>query len=155
MDEFKKHQLKLVDEDNAPKGDSYSILKCFVFDTSLPNGAGTYHLNSLEILKMEDAARVKLDALVDDVEISEGEKTVFKAPLADQKYSVVFGIVTHKDKGKKSLNLPLFSRISLMRNLKSFQLMSIPAAYGFVEDQSQKNAGKKKKRKARNKAAQA
>ena len=44
LEEFKKHQLKLVDEDNAPKGESYSILKCFVFDTSLPNGAGTYHL---------------------------------------------------------------------------------------------------------------
>ncbi len=251
LEEFKKHQLRLVDEDNAPKGDSYSILKCFVFDTSLPNGAGTYHLtegnwykvendyvaklqgdldplcadlplpvynhktegeynravadndgtylcfdkknispdgqsqiepcdlyavvdelgtfyhikvstfsaklshlfnqgvNSLEILKMEEAARVKLGALVDDVAISDAKKTGFKTPLTDQDYSVVFGIVTHKDKGQKSLNLPLFSRISLRRNLKSLQLMSVPARYGFVEDQSPKKAGKKKKRKPR------
>ena len=112
-------------------------------------------INSIEILKMEEAARVKLDALVDGVAISDGEKTVFKAPLADQKYSVVFGIVTHKNKDRKSLNLPLFSRISLMRNLKSLQLMSIPAVYGFVEDQSQKKAGKKKKRKVRKKVAKA
>ena len=249
LDEFKKHQLKLVDDDNNPKGGSYSVLKCFVFDTSLPGGGGTYHLtegnwykvendyvtklktfldplyadlslpvynhksegeynkavayndstylcfdmknispdgqsqiepcdlyavfddfgmfyhikvstlsaqlshlfnqgiNSLEILKMEKAARDKLDALVDAAAISDAEKVVFQAPLVGQKYSIVFGIVTHKVKTHKSLNLPLFSRISLMRNLKTLQLMSIPAVYGFIEDKRQKAVGKKKKRK--------
>jgi len=253
LDDFKRHQLKLVDEENSPKGDSYSILKCFVFDTSLPSGAGTYHLtegnwyrveddyvtklqdfldplcadlplpeynhktegaynedvankdkkflcfdrknispngqsqiepcdvyavkdglgvfyhvkvstlsaqlshlfnqgtNALEVLKMEKASRIKLDALIDAEVISDKMKGAFKAPLADQRYSVAFGIVTYKDKAKKSLNLPLFSRVSLMRSLKYLRLMSVPAVYGFIEDKNPKVAGKKKKRKPKNK----
>lgn len=250
LDEFKRHQLKLVDEDNTPKGSSFSILKCFVFDTAMAGDAGTYHLtegnwykveenyvsklqefldplcidlplpaytqdtegaynksvaendhdflcldmknispsgqsqiepcdlytvegdlgkfyhikvstlsrqlshlfnqgtNSIELLKLEEAAREKLDTLVDDSGVSGQKKVIFRQPLADQKYSIVFGIVTHKDKAHKSLNLPLFSRISLMRNMKSLKLMSIPAVYGFIDDQSLKKAGKKKKRKS-------
>lgn len=252
LDELKKHRLRLVDEDNSPYGDSFSILKCFVFDTALPSGAGTYNLtegnwyevaedyiaklqtyldakcvdlplpifnhdtegeynedvaekdatylcfdrkntspkgqsqiepcdlyavrdglstfyhikvstfsaqlshlfnqgiNSIEILKMEEAAQTKLESLIDNAPISEAAKVQFKAPLADQNYSVVFGIVTHKDKAGKSLNLPLFSRISLMRNLKLLQLMSIPAEYGFIDDQRQPKPGRKKKRRTRN-----
>lgn len=251
LDDFKKHQLKLVDEENTPKGDSFSILKCFIFDTALPGGEGTYHLtegswyrvednyvaklqdyldplcadlplpeyshktegaynedvavndnkflcfdtknispngqtqiepcdvysvkdgfgvfyhvkvstlsaqlshlfnqgtNALEVLKMEEASRTKLDALIDGEAISDERKEAFKAPLADQNYSVAFVIVTHKDKAQKSLNLPLFSRVSLMRCFKSLQLMSVPAVYGFVEDKSPKVAGKKKKRKSK------
>ena len=249
LDAFSKHQLKLVDEDNTPKGNNYSVLKCFVFDTSLPDGSGTYHLtegnwykvendyvtklqafldplcadlplpvythrtegeynkavaegddaylcfdmksispsgqsqvepcdlyavhdalgtfyhikvstfssqlshlfnqgtNAIELLKMEEAARDKLDTLVEDSGISDKKRNMFGGPLADQKYSIVFGIVTHKDKARKSLNLPLFSRVSLMRNMKSLKLMSIPAVFGFIDDQSPKKEGKKKKRK--------
>jgi uncharacterized protein (TIGR04141 family) len=255
LDEFRKHRLKLVDEDNTPKGDSYSILKCFVFDTLLPDGAGTYHLtegnwykvendyvaklqafldplcadlplpnythktegeynkavaenddaylcfdmknispagqsqvepcdlyavqdelgtfyhikvstfsaqlshlfnqgtNAVELLKLEDEAREKLDTLVEESQISDERKKLFGEPLAAQKYSIAFGIVTHKDKARRSLNLPLFSRISLMRNMKSLKLMSIPAVYGFVDDQSPKKDGKKKKRKSRGNTA--
>lgn len=105
--------------------------------------------NAVELLKLEDAARAKLDGLVEQSEISDERKKLFGEPLTDQKYSIVFGIVTHKDKARKSLNLPLFSRISLMRNMKSLKLMSIPAVYGFIDDKSPKKDGKKKKRKPR------
>jgi uncharacterized protein (TIGR04141 family) len=69
------------------------------------------------------------------------------APLDDQRHQVVFVIVTHKSKANRSANLPLFSRISLMRNMKSLQVMSVRAAFGFVEDKTPKTAGKKKTRK--------
>jgi hypothetical protein len=57
--------------------------------------------------------------------------------------------VTHKDKTERSDNLPLFSRISLMRNAKSLQLMGVACRLSFVEDQSEKKTGIKKERKKR------
>jgi hypothetical protein len=70
----------------------------------------------------------------------------FLEPLNDGKLKVVFGIITHKDKAKQSLNLPLFSRISLMRCMKELKVMGIEAEFGFIKDQSPKSAGKAKKR---------
>lgn len=103
-------------------------------------------INAIELLKLETSARQNLKTLVQDT-AALGMSVAFLAPLKDEKYHVVFGIVTHKDKLKKSLNLPLFSRISLMRNLKELQLMSVRANFGFISDQSPKSAGKKKQRK--------
>ena len=44
-------------------------------------------------------------------------------------------------------NLPLFSCISLMRNMKALQLMSVKTNYGVIDDQSPKSSGRKKPRK--------
>lgn len=255
LEDLKRHKLKLVDEENTPKGSSYSILKCLVFDTELAGGAGTFHIsegnwfkvednyiqklsdyldplchdltlpeynhetegaynqfvednddsflcldmknisptgqtqiepcdiltvegelavfyhikvstfssqlshlfnqgtNAVELLKLEEESRDKLIGLVDASTKTDENKGFLKVPLATQKYTVMFGIVTHKDKVHKSLNLPLFSRISLMRNMKTLQMMSIPAVYGFIEDQSPKKAGKTKKKKKKGDAA--
>ena len=38
-----------------------------------------------------------------------------------------------------------------MRNMKTLQLMSVKASYGFIEDRALKTAGKKKKRKQKDK----
>ncbi len=73
--------------------------------------------NAIELLKLDQDARNKPGTLVEDADIPDDTKINFKTPLSGQKYSVIFGIVTHKDKTRKSLNLPLFSRISLMRNI--------------------------------------
>jgi uncharacterized protein (TIGR04141 family) len=110
-------------------------------------------INAIELLKLETSARESLKTLVQD-RAAPGTADVFLAPLKDEKYHVVFGIVTHKDKLKKSLNLPLFSRISLMRNLKELQLMSVRANFGFIADQSPKSAGKKKQRKKKGEIAE-
>jgi len=56
-------------------------------------------------------------------------------------------MVTHKYPKHKSSNLPLFSRISLMRNLKALQVRGVKANFGFISDESPKSQGKKKKRK--------
>ena len=67
-------------------------------------------------------------------------------------YKVVYVIVSKKDKAAKSKNLPLFSRISLMRSIKGLKRMSVETVYCFVEDQVAKKAAMpkpKKKRKAK------
>jgi hypothetical protein len=69
--------------------------------------------------------------------------------IREQKCRVIFAIVTRKDAAGRSQNLPLFSRISLMRNMKSLQLMNMEVHYVFVEDRSGDAEGRKKKRKKR------
>lgn len=106
--------------------------------------------NSIHLIRDEDEAREKLKQLVqqkvDDVLTNE-----FVAPIDGDIFKVVFGIITHKDPGDKSLNLPLFSRISLMRAMKDLKRMGIEAEYCFIKDETETSPGKKKKRKPRKK----
>ena len=102
--------------------------------------------NAIELLKLEKQSVDKLKALIE--EKANGKDTVrLLQPVGEEKFKVTFAIVTHKDKAQKSKNLPLFSRISLMRSMKALQLMSVQASYGFVADESPKTEGKKKQRK--------
>jgi uncharacterized protein (TIGR04141 family) len=102
--------------------------------------------NAIELLKLDQESVDRLKAMISN-KVGNGVAAQFVQPIDDKKYHVVFGIVTHKDKHLKSDNLPLFSRISLMRNMKALQTMSVRANFGFIEDASQKNQGKQKKRK--------
>lgn len=248
IDELKRHQLVLTNEDGSQTRSSHSILKCLIFDTTLENGTQSYHLceghwylidadyitrlsnyldplckdttlpdfnhanegayniaaaaaadgrvcmdmtdirptgqkqiepcdiyevvnekavlhhvkistlsgplshlfnqgiNSVSLLRDENESRDKLKILAGNG-LSDAEKAVLTAPIDADKYRIVYGIVTHKDKADKSLNLPLFSRISLMRCMKEYRRMGIEAEYCFIPDESPKNAGKKRKRK--------
>lgn len=89
--------------------------------------------NAIQLLKLEAKARNKLKALVR----SKGEEYTnpIEQPL---NYKVVYVIITRKvannPNGRAAENLPLFSRISLMRNLKALSLMSVDAGYCFVKD---------------------
>lgn len=102
--------------------------------------------NAIELLKLDPESVDRLKAGIEE-KAAEGTAQQLLQPLDDQKFHVVFGIVTHKDKQLMSDNLPLFSRISLMRNMKALQVMSVRASFGFIEDISPKNQGRKKKRK--------
>jgi uncharacterized protein (TIGR04141 family) len=250
IDELKRHQLALTNEDGSQTRNSHSILKCLIFDTTLANGTQNYHLceghwylidsdyiarltayldplckdttlpdfnhanegeynvaaaaaengrvcmdkksitptgqkavepcdiyeatddkavlhhikistlsaqlshlfnqgiNSVNLIRSENESLEKMKALAGDG-LTDAEKAVLIAPLDNDKFRIVFGIVTHKDKADKSLNLPLFSRISLMRCMKEFRRMGIEAEYCFIPDESPKNAGKKRKRNAK------
>ena len=53
--------------------------------------------------------------------------------LSDNK-KVVYGIITHKDKNNKSLNLPLFSRISLDKTIDYLKLIKVEVSFGFIKD---------------------
>jgi uncharacterized protein (TIGR04141 family) len=149
----------------APKGQK-QVEPCDIFELS--NGKAVLHhvkrstlsrqlshlfnqgVNSVKLLRSDTESMSKMKALV-EAGAPEANKQEYIKPLENDSLKVVFEIITHKDKDDKSLNLPLFSRISLMRCMKELKMMSIEAEYCFVDDKSPKNAGKKKKRKPRKK----
>lgn len=103
-------------------------------------------VNAIELLRLEISALEKLEALIRG-KTDEGHADALIARIREQDCRVVFAVVTPKDSAAKSLNLPLFSRISLMRSMKALQLMNVPADLVFVADQSEEKEGKKKKRR--------
>jgi uncharacterized protein (TIGR04141 family) len=100
--------------------------------------------NSIHLLRDDDEARQRLKALVED---KSNGSVAFVQPITDDEFKVVFGVVTHKDPSGKSANLPLFSRISLMRAMKDMKRMGIEAEYCFIKDDKVGSVGKIKKRK--------
>ena len=102
--------------------------------------------NAIELLKLDPQALTNLKQLIEKKAKPE-LLPFFMEPFADKNYHVIFGIVTHKDTSKKSDNLPLFSRITLNRNMKALHLMGIQANFGFIL--SPKSVGKKNHRKSR------
>lgn len=103
-------------------------------------------VNAVELMRLEPQAVDKLDALVRNLLVG-GNPDALLALVRDRKYRVVFGIVTRKDPARRSLNLPLFSRISLMRGMKALQLTDVPGNVIFIADQAVAAEGRKKKRK--------
>lgn len=85
-------------------------------------------INSIQLIRMDKGAREKLIGLLPSEQ--------FKEPIENQdlKVKVLFGIITKKNKENKSKNLPIFSRISLVRTLKDLQLMGIPFQIVFIKD---------------------
>lgn len=83
--------------------------------------------NSVSLLRMEDESRIKLKSLLnDDIRMT--------SLIDSNKYSVVYGIISKKNPVNKSSNLPIFSRISLLRVLNGFRLMGIPCSVYFIND---------------------
>lgn len=103
-------------------------------------------VNAIELMRLEPQAVDKLEALIREV-LAEGDADAMVTLVRDRKYRIVFGIVTRKDPAGRSLNLPLFSRISLMRGMKALQLMDVPGRVIFIADQVVAAEGRKKKRK--------
>ncbi|MEW5704368.1 MAG: DUF6119 family protein [Pseudomonadota bacterium] len=103
-------------------------------------------VNAVELIRLEPQAIDRLEALIREA-LVEGDPDPLVALIRNRHYRIVFGIVTRKDPAGRSLNLPLFSRISLMRSMKTLQLMDVPATVMFVTDQTATAEGRKKKRK--------
>lgn len=104
-------------------------------------------VNSVELIKLEAASKSKLKALI-STKIGPNIETIYQAPIDEGRFKVVYAIVSRKDKNKKSLNLPLFSRISLMRSIKTLNLISgVKPAFCFISNISPKKPGKSKLRK--------
>lgn len=101
--------------------------------------------NSYELIRLEPAALQRLKDLIEAK--FAGDPVPLLAAVDGMNVDVWFVIVTHKDTAKKSDNLPLFSRISLMRNLRALKAMGIDAKVSFVRDATMAKAGKKKARK--------
>lgn len=104
--------------------------------------------NSIELIKLEENCLNRLHELI-IAKARPGTAAGFLQPLAEKRYRVIFGIVTHKNKTGKSENLPLFSRVSLMRIARSLRLKDTECRFGFIDDRSGKKAGVPKKRRAK------
>lgn len=103
-------------------------------------------INSVELMRLEPQAVDKLEALIRELMDGHSPDELI-ALIRDRKYRIVFGIVTRKDPTHRSLNLPLFSRISLMRSMKALQLMDVKGSVIFIADEVVAADGRKKKRK--------
>lgn len=100
-------------------------------------------LNAIELLKQEHECLTKMKVLVQG-RVPDADIDHFIAPLESKNYRVFFGIISHKSARHGAKNLPLFSRLSLMRAMQTFELYSVECSLIFIEDQSPKKAGHKK-----------
>jgi uncharacterized protein (TIGR04141 family) len=110
-------------------------------------------VNSIELLMLEPESSRKMEQLIrDNNETNQNLENLLK-PLRDKKnYKVIYAIITAKDINNKSENLPLFSRISLMRCLNSLKLMKVEAAYTYIEDTTKIKETKSKQSKQQKKS---
>jgi uncharacterized protein (TIGR04141 family) len=105
-------------------------------------------VNSIELIKGETACFERLKTVINENALPDRTE-VLTAPCDNERFRVVFCVVTHKDKNNKSENLPLFSRVSLMRAARRLRMYSTECRLGFIEDRSESLAGIKRKRKPR------
>ncbi len=88
--------------------------------------------NSVEVLRLNGEARDKLKNLLQPDQ---------RTPIDNTNFSVTYGIITAKDKFKKSDALPIFSRISLRRATQSLRLMAIDCNVVLIKDNVDRRAG--------------
>lgn len=105
-------------------------------------------VNAIELMRLEPQAVDRLEALMREA-LPGPDADALAALVRDRNYRIVFSIVTRKDPAARALNLPLFSRISLMRSMKALQLMDVQGNVIFIADRVAAAAGWKKTRKQR------
>lgn len=84
-------------------------------------------VNSVILLRQSAEAKNKLKELV-------GHNPSLEERIDKDQYHVTYGIITNKTKEKKSDALPIFSRISLLRCVKTLKLMKIPTTVFLIKD---------------------
>jgi uncharacterized protein (TIGR04141 family) len=102
--------------------------------------------NAIELLRLEAESLAKLKNLIRE-KVAPESLAEQLAPLDTMRIKVIFGMITHKDRSRKSENLPLFSRISLVRVLRTFELAGAECRYGFIRDGLEPEPAKPKKSK--------
>jgi uncharacterized protein (TIGR04141 family) len=105
-------------------------------------------VNAIELIRLDPRATSRLHALILE-SLPEQEAIAMMQLVGNRRYRVVFGIVTRKDPLARSLNLPLFSRISLMRSMKALRLMDVDGNVIFIPDRAAAAQGRKKRRRNR------
>lgn len=93
-------------------------------------------VNSIQLLILEECCRENLKSLVSE-KTNHENLTNFTSAIDSKNYKVEFGIITRKDPQGLSENLPLFSKISLMRALKALELTQTKGIITFIQDNSQ------------------
>jgi uncharacterized protein (TIGR04141 family) len=97
-------------------------------------------VNSVELITHEPSSREKMEEIITQ-KLDGADPARFLAPFEHSDYKIVFGIITHKDAEGASSNLPLFSKLSLMRNMQRLDFARIPCALTFIPDNSDAKGG--------------
>lgn len=84
-------------------------------------------VNSVVLLRQNTEAKNKLKELVE-------HNPSLEERIDNDQYIVTYGIITNKAKEVKSNALPIFSRISLLRCVKTLKLMKIPTKVFLIKD---------------------
>lgn len=84
-------------------------------------------VNSVMLLRQNAEAKDKLKELV-------RHNRSLEERINNDLYQVTYGIITNKAKELKSNALPIFSRISLLRCVKTLRLMKIPTTVFLIKD---------------------
>lgn len=87
-------------------------------------------VNSIELLRMEQESKDKLKALVNN-------DPILSSIIDKEHFTVIYGIITKKagvNLDDRSKNLPIFSRISLLRVVNLLRMMNIPCSVYFIMD---------------------
>jgi uncharacterized protein (TIGR04141 family) len=105
-------------------------------------------VNAIELLKVEPESLERLMELIKSSAATNETGNYYKA-VVDQHFAVVFGIVTHKPPDARSSNLPLFSRISLMRAVRALKVAGTTCSFGFIQNHVGSREGIPRKRKQR------
>lgn len=123
--------------------DILSIKKSKLIFSHIKIGTGSAKLshlfnqgvNSLLLLKKEPDQKNKLYTEVSDRILNDQDLLKeFQEFINDDKtYEVEFGIITKKNGSKKAANLPIFSRISLYRAFKEFELLNVEHRIYYIE----------------------
>ncbi|RDI32766.1 DUF6119 family protein [Lentzea flaviverrucosa] len=117
-------------------------------DSSLLSHLFNQGTNSVELLRSEDSAPGRLVKLIRTKANEHSDVDALVAAVHSGNYAVVFAIITRKDPNEKSLNLPLFSRISLARNIKALdRVMRVPVSFGFIKHTAPRKPPKPKTRR--------
>ncbi|HYG09221.1 MAG TPA: DUF6119 family protein [Pyrinomonadaceae bacterium] len=106
---------------------------------------------SVELLKLDADSVGKLHALI--AARAGVNSHALSAPITSGEFSVRYCIVTARDPAHKSDNLPLFSRMTLMRTLKMLKLIGVERSVCFIPDQSPPKPKKAQTRKKKTQAA--
>lgn len=93
-------------------------------------------LNSAECIRSEPDSLLKLNKIIITEKKNKKKKLKFTVPKSNDKFKVVYAIITHKDQSNKSDNLPFFSRLSLKRTLKSLKVMNVDVTYQFINNKN-------------------
>lgn len=101
-------------------------------------------VNALTLLVEQEAARQRLAGLVAERSGGNCPRGVLDA-LEHRRFAVSFVIVTHKDETGSSENLPLFSRLSLRRQMRAITRTQTPAKFEFVRDTTESSVVRRRR----------
>jgi uncharacterized protein (TIGR04141 family) len=97
-------------------------------------------VNAVEFVELEQECKDNLKELI-RVRLNGNDEVSYLAPLDANDFKIIFSVITHKDIDNGASNLPLFSRLSLMRAMQRLELYKIDCSLTYIDDQSPKKVG--------------